>query len=165
MGRWPSIRPLINQEAVQVARTLCRRYKNVNIQPGLLRSHGYLEGNTRILLNTEFDLVQVDASTDSMLENVQGLPWLAHVRRLAISKTGVRFAPFESLLQLVDSLPHLKELSVLVPLEDPNLPAQGTRSTLPLDEFGFHQFEVAGDMDVRAFSEKAEVSGGIMVPS
>ncbi|KAI1359059.1 hypothetical protein F5Y08DRAFT_320458 [Xylaria arbuscula] len=88
VASWPGLRPLINHEALEVARACCQRYEVVD----LWLDSSTLNISQPCLVDVAADIFRVDPGIAKMMLGLDGTnaPWLARIRRLAVGPFGLR---------------------------------------------------------------------------
>ncbi|KAI1820853.1 hypothetical protein F4861DRAFT_545146 [Xylaria intraflava] len=77
---WPKLKPLINREAFEAARTYCKRYDVLD----LWLDRSTLNISQPCLADVASDVFRIDPSIARMMLGLNDAPWLARIRRLAI---------------------------------------------------------------------------------
>ncbi|KAI1131450.1 hypothetical protein F5Y10DRAFT_66788 [Nemania abortiva] len=111
IATWPRLRPLINHEAFDVARSLCKRYDILD----LWLDNSTLNISQPCLVDVVSDVFRIDPGIAKMMLGLNGTLWLARIRRLAIG-------PFElhghfdavSILRILEHTGDLDEIYILL---------------------------------------------------
>ncbi|KAI0414222.1 hypothetical protein F5X98DRAFT_256787 [Xylaria grammica] len=146
IATWPGLRPLINHEALDVARARCRRYDVVD----LWLDNSTLNISQPCLVDVISDVFRIDPGIAKMMLGVDGTLWLARIRRLAIGPFDLRrHYDVTSILRILEHTRDLDEIYVLLSPEvsdsqtwHHNVCARGSRMGFSLIEFAIgDQFE------------------------
>ncbi|KAI0104713.1 hypothetical protein GGR51DRAFT_225707 [Nemania sp. FL0031] len=113
IATWPRLQPLINREALDVARSRCKRYDILD----LWLDNSTLNISQPCLVDVLFDVFRIDPGIAKMMPglNMNSTLWLARIRRLAIG-------PFElhghydavSILRILEHTRDLDEIYILL---------------------------------------------------
>ncbi|KAI1111136.1 hypothetical protein F5Y14DRAFT_454291 [Nemania sp. NC0429] len=111
VATWPRLRPLINHEALDVARARCKRYDIID----LWLDDSTLNISQPCLADVASDVFRIDPGIAKMMLGLNGASWLARIRRLAIG-------PFElgghfdvaSILRILQHTQNLDEIYILL---------------------------------------------------
>lgn len=112
IATWPRLRPLINHEAFDVARTRCKRYDIID----LWLDSSTLNISQPCLVDVVSDVFRIDPGIAKMILGLNSTSWLARIRRLAIG-------PFElhgqfdvvSILRILEHITQeLEEIYILL---------------------------------------------------
>lgn len=114
IATWPRLQPLINHEALSVARARCEHYDTLD----LWLDNSTLNISQPCLADVVSDVFRVDPGIAKMMLGLNGASWLARIRRLAIG-------PFElgghfdvmSILRILQHTRDLDEVYILLPPE------------------------------------------------
>ncbi|KAI8626200.1 hypothetical protein F5Y19DRAFT_466582 [Xylariaceae sp. FL1651] len=108
---WPSLRPLINQEAFDAAKAYCRRFQVLDL---------WLDNTTMnicqpALVDFASDVFRLAPGVAKMMSELDGVPWLARIRRLAIGPFGL-WDQFDivSIQYILDHIQDLLEIYILL---------------------------------------------------
>ncbi|KAI1346315.1 hypothetical protein F5Y01DRAFT_27051 [Xylaria sp. FL0043] len=114
IATWPGLRPLINHEALAVARACCKRYDVVD----LWLDNSTLNISQPCLVDFASDVFRIDPGIAKMILGLNGAPWLVRIRRLAVG-------PFDlhgqydviSVLRILEHTRDLEEIYILLSRE------------------------------------------------
>ncbi|KAI3317271.1 hypothetical protein HD806DRAFT_372672 [Xylariaceae sp. AK1471] len=148
IATWPSLQPLINYEAFEVAKLCCKRYQVID----LWLDNTTLNISQPCLVDVVYDVFRIDPGIAKMMIGLNGTPWLARIRRLAIG-------PFElhgrfdviSILRILDHTHDVEEIYILLSPEVMNPKTcrrdiQGPKCELA---FSLVEADVEGQFDER----------------
>ncbi|KAI0530344.1 hypothetical protein GGR58DRAFT_240123 [Xylaria digitata] len=111
IATWPGLRPLINHEALGVARTCCKRYDVVD----LWLDSSTLNISQPCLVDFMSDVFRTDPGIAKMMLGLDGALWLARIRRLAIGPFDLRrHYGVTSILRILEHTRDLKEIYILL---------------------------------------------------
>jgi hypothetical protein len=145
---WPSLRPLINHEAFEAAKTCCKRYQVVD----LWLDSTTLNISQPCLVDVVSDVFRIDPGIAKIMLGLKSTPWLARIRRLAIGPFGLggRFDAM-SILRILDYTRDLVEVYILLSPEVINPKTRRCDIRAPNSDIGFCLMEadVEGQFEKR----------------
>ncbi|TGJ78340.1 hypothetical protein E0Z10_g10421 [Xylaria hypoxylon] len=164
IATWPGLQPLINHEALDVARARCRRYDVLD----LWLDNSTLNISQPCLVDVTSDVFRIDPGIAKMMLGLNGTPWLPRIRRLAIGPFDLRgHHDVTSMLRILEHTQDLEEIYVLLSPEvtdsqtwHHNVPTRRSRIGFPWMEVAIgDQFETKmGELESPS-SENAYVAG------
>ncbi|KAI0814066.1 hypothetical protein GGR55DRAFT_494967 [Xylaria sp. FL0064] len=114
IATWSDLRPLINHEALAVARACCKRYNVVD----LWLDNSTLNISQPCLVDFASDVFRIDPGIANMILGLNGAPWLARIRRLAVGPFDLR-GQYDviSILRILEQTRDLEEIYILLSRE------------------------------------------------
>ncbi|KAK5625202.1 hypothetical protein RRF57_000918 [Xylaria bambusicola] len=139
VATWPGLQPLINHEALDTARACCQRYEVVD----LWLDNSTLNISQPCLVDIASDVFRIDPGIAKMMLGLNGTPWLARIRRLAIG-------PFElrgnydviSILRILELTRDLDEIYILLSREVADIQTWPRNARTRSSILGFSWMEV-----------------------
>ncbi|KAI1421475.1 hypothetical protein F5Y12DRAFT_767847 [Xylaria sp. FL1777] len=114
IATWPGLQPLINHEALDVARACCKRYDAVD----LWLDNSTLNISQPCLVDVVSDVFRIDPGIAKLILGLNSAPWLARIRRLAIGPFDLR-GQYDviSILRILELTRDLDEIYILLSRE------------------------------------------------
>ncbi|KAF2971986.1 hypothetical protein GQX73_g1632 [Xylaria multiplex] len=159
IATWPGLRPLINHEALGVARARCKRYEVVD----LWLDNSTLNISQPCLVDVISDVFRIDPGIAKMMLGFDGALWLARIRRLAIGPFDLRRQyDVTSVLRILEHTQDLKEIYILLSPEVTGSQTWHHNVYTRRSKMGFSLLEVAvGDQFETKIGELESLSSSI----
>ncbi|KAI0968446.1 hypothetical protein F4678DRAFT_474566 [Xylaria arbuscula] len=140
IATWPGLQPLINHEALDAARACCKRYDVVD----LWLDNSTLNVSQPCLVDVASDVFRIDPSIARMILGLDGAPWLARVRRVAIGPFDLRGQyDVVSMLRIFEHTRDLDEIYILLSREVADSQAGHNKVGTQKSNMGLSLIEVA----------------------